>query len=168
MNFHHQLLKFTVFNSPLSVKTYSTTVFRYSWRPTAGGRRRGESASSPERFDTYITMMTKNMTEQPGESSSTILSFKKICSQLIIQHSMTYKARCFIEYLTRELSDETETNPNSLHLPQCLKLTCSVEMSHTMTLPSALQEYATFWLKNKVHRWNCIWILFMQFFAELI
>lgn len=26
------------------------------------------------------------------------------------------------------------------------QLTCSVAMSHTMTLPSALQEYATFWL----------------------
>lgn len=33
-----------------------------------------------------------------------------------------------------------------IHLWQ---LTCSVAMSHTMTLPSALQEYATFWLQRK-------------------
>lgn len=34
-------------------------------------------------------------------------------------------------------------------------LTCRVETSHTMTLPSALHEYATLWLKNKMHNFFC-------------
>lgn len=59
--------------------TYSTTAFRYSCRRTADGRRRGESASSPEWFDTKIhnyeklisrfcRKITGRRKEQPGES----------------------------------------------------------------------------------------------------